>query len=395
MICPKCSFTQPDDIYCANCGVNVEKYIQKQKKGRLKIWAALAFLVVAALAIAKFTGTEHPPKEIPPVKTPETKTMRTTESAVPLQKEPRRKTPEPGSLAKRVAPRRQTTPTPSSEQPTPITGPQSDAKEGNLTATELFEKGVSLDDDSEREIEFYQRAIQVDPNFAPAYYRLGAIYFRKADYDLSAEHFVKFLQFASEADIRTYNVELYFAPEDLEPFRETVEESSPKPEGQEVVAGSGEGEIAASGEEAVTESGEEAVTEPSEGVESIIRFSSTSGHMTVPAVLNGSNNLTMLFDTGAGITVISRELARDLGVRMDPGKSLKLRTVAANVQAQMATLDSITVGDFTKTDFPVAVVDLGSESKKRFDGILGMDFLSTYMIRIDNQTSSISLSPKK
>ena len=403
MICPKCSFSQPDDIYCANCGVNVEKYVRKQKKGRFTIWAVVAFLAIAALAIAKFTGTEHPPKEIPPVKTPETKTMRTTESAVPLQKEPRRETPEPESLAKRVAPRRQTTPTPSSEQPTPITAPQSDAKKGNLTATELFEKGVSLDDDSEREIEFYQRAIQVDPNFAPAYYRLGAIYFRKADYDLSAEHFVKFLQFASEADIRTYNVELYFAQEDLELFRETVEESIPKPEGQEVVAGPGEGEVAASGEEAVAESGEEAVaesgeeavTEPSEGVESIIRFSSTSGHMTVPAVLNGSNNLTMLFDTGAGITVLSRELARNLGLRMEPGKSVKLRTVAANVQAQMATLDSITVGEFTKTDFPVAVVDLGSENKKRFDGILGMDFLSTYMIRIDNQTSSISLSPKK
>jgi hypothetical protein len=61
----------------------------------------------------------------------------------------------------------------------------------------------------------------------------------------------------------------------------------------------------------------------------------------------------------------------------------------------MATLDSITVGDFTKKDFPVAVVDLGFENNQHFDGILGMDFLSTYTIRIDNQTSSIFLSPKR
>jgi predicted aspartyl protease len=80
---------------------------------------------------------------------------------------------------------------------------------------------------------------------------------------------------------------------------------------------------------------------------------------------------------------------------MEPGKSIKLRTVAANVQARVATLDSITVGEFTKTDFPVAVVDLGPENNKRFDGILGMDFLSTYIIRIDNQTSSIFLYPRK
>ena len=177
--------------------------------------------------------------------------MRTTESPVPLQRELPRETPEPESLAKRRAPRRQTTPTPSIEQPAPRTGPQSDLQEGNLTAREYFEKGASLDDDSDREIEFYQKAIEVDPNFAPAYYRLGAIYFRKADYDLSAEHFVKFLQYGSEADLQTYNVELYFSPEDLEIFREATEEPAPTPEGQEVVVEPGEGEPVETGEEVV------------------------------------------------------------------------------------------------------------------------------------------------
>jgi clan AA aspartic protease (TIGR02281 family) len=388
MICPKCAFSQPDDIYCANCGVNVEKYLRKQKKGRFKIWAVVAFLAVAALTIAKFTSTGHHPAERPPEKEQANKTtVRTTESPVSLQKEPRSDTPEPESLAKRIAPRRQTTPTPSIEQPTTKTGPQSDSKEGNLTARELFEKGLALDDDSDKEIDFYQKAIELDPSFAPAYYRLGAIYFRQADYDLSAEHFVKFLQYGSDEDKRTYNVELYFSAEDLEALREAMEETAPKPESQEAVAGPKEGEAVGKGEEVAPE--------PSEGVESIIRFSASSGHMTVPAVLNGSNNSTMLFDTGAGITVLSRDLAQSLGLKMEPGKSIKLRTVAANVQAQMATLDSITVGDFTKTNFPVAVVDLGSENNQRFDGILGMDFLSTYTIRIDNQTSSIFLSPKK
>jgi len=387
MICPKCSFSQPDDIYCANCGVNVEKYVQKKKKGRFKIWAVLAFLAVAAITIAKFTSTEHPPEERPPAKEPATRAMRTPESAVSLQKEPRREAPEPDGIAKRPAPRRQATPAPSVEQPAPKTQPQTDSKETDLTARELFEKGLSLDDDSDAEIEFYQKAIEADPNFAPAYYRLAAIYFRQADYDVSAEHFVKFLEYASETDKRTYNVELYFPSEDLEVFRETEEEASPKPEGQEVVAEPAEGEVA--------ETSEEVATEPSEGVESIIRFSATSGHMIVPAVINGSSTSAMLFDTGAEITVLSKESAQNLGLRIQPGKSIKLRTVAANVRAQMATLDSITIGDFTKTDFPVAVVDMGSENKKRFDGILGMDFLSTYIIRIDNKASSIFLSPRK
>jgi clan AA aspartic protease (TIGR02281 family) len=387
MICPKCAFSQPDDIYCANCGVNVDKYVQKQKKGRFKIWAVVAFLAIAAFTIAKFTSTEHPPDDRPPAQESATKSSRATESAVPLQRELRRDTPEPESLAKRRAPRRQTTPTPSIEQSAPRTGLQSDLEKGNLTAREYFEQGASLDDDSDREIEFYQKAIEVDPSFAPAYYRLGAIYFRQADYDLSAEHFVKFLQYGSEADLQAYNVELYFSPEDLEVFREATEEPAPRPEAQEVAAEPGEGEA--------VETGEEVVTESSEGVESIIRFSPTSGHITVPVLLNGTNNSTMLFDTGAAITVLSRDLAQNLGLRVEPGKSIKLRTVAANVQAQVATLDSITVGEFTKTNFPVAVVDLGRENNKRFDGILGMDFLSTYIIRIDNQANNIFLSPRK
>jgi len=135
MICPKCAFSQPDDIYCANCGVNVEKYAQKQKKRRFKIWAVVAFLAVAAITIAKFTSTKHPPAERTPGQEPATKTMRTRESAASLEKEPRRETPQPDSIAKRLAPRRQATPTPSIEQPTPKTGPQSDSKEGNLTAS--------------------------------------------------------------------------------------------------------------------------------------------------------------------------------------------------------------------------------------------------------------------
>ena len=387
MICPKCAFSQPDDIYCANCGVNIEKYVQKQKKGRFNILAAVAFLAVAALTIAKFTSTEHPPEENAPRQESATKNIRTPGSAVPLQKELRRETPKPNRIAKRLAPRSQTTPTPLIEQPTPKTGPQSDLKEGKLTARELFEKGVGLDDDSDREIAFYQEAIEIDPNFAPPYYRLGAIYFRRADYDLAAEHFVRFLQYGSETDKQTYNVELYFSPEDLEVIREAIEEPAPEPEGQEEGAEP----------EGVTpvETVEEEVAETSEEVESIIRFSAANGQMLVPVLLNGSNNSSLLFDTGAGITVLSRDLAQNLGLKMEPGKSIRLRTVAANVRAQMAILDSITVGEFTKTDFPVAVVDLDVGQNKSFEGILGMDFLANYAIRIDNETRRILLTPRR
>jgi predicted aspartyl protease len=71
-----------------------------------------------------------------------------------------------------------------------------------------------------------------------------------------------------------------------------------------------------------------------------------------------------------------------------------LKTVAADVKAKVATLDSITVGGQSRSDFPVAIVDLDLDTSGRFEGILGMDFLVNYTIRIDNQANRIFLSPR-
>ncbi len=406
MICPKCGFSQPDDYYCANCGVNVDKYVQKKKKGRYNLGLTIALIAIAALAIAKFTipkkgsqqpeitqekqqkvATTKPFEEIPRGRELASGTSESNElGRSPLNK-PREETPDFERFAKKRVREREATPRSPLEEAPKKVEPQSEPNKSNFTAGELFEKGVSLDDDSDREIAFYQQAIEQDPKFAPAYYRLGAIYFRRADYDLAAEHFVRFLMNASEQEKQTYNTELYFSPEDLEVIREAIEESGSEEAKEEITPESEEVESA--------EAGEEVSTETSEEVQSLIRFSSSNGHMVVDVLLNGLNNSSMLFDTGAGITVISKELAQSLGLAVKAGQPIKLRTVAAEVQAQMAILDSITVGTFTRTDFPVAVVDLALADKKRFEGILGMDFLGNYTIRIDNQARRIFLTPRR
>ncbi|MGB6281237.1 MAG: aspartyl protease family protein, partial [Syntrophobacteria bacterium] len=264
--------------------------------------------------------------------------------------------------------------------------PQSEPKESTLTSKGWFDKGFRLDDDSDSEIAFYQKAIELDPKFAPAYYRLGAIYFRQAEYDLAAENFATFLLHASETDRQRYNIELYFSPEDLEAIREATEEPGPEEVEQEVAAEPAEVESA--------ETAEEVSTETSEEVESIVRFSTSNGHMVVPVLLNESRTSSLLFDTGASITVLSTKLAQSLGLVAAVGKTIRLKTVAADVRAKVATLDSITVGGLSRSDFPVAVVDLNLGTSGRFEGILGMDFLGNYTIRIDNQANRIFLSPR-
>ena len=212
-----------------------------------------------------------------------------------------------------------------------------------LPVKRCLKNGLSLDDDSDSEIAFYQKAIELDPQFAPAYYRLGAIYFRQAEYDLAAENFSTFLLYASETDRQTYNIELYFSPEDLEAIREATEEPGPEEVEQEVAAEPAEVESA--------ETAEEVSTETSEEVEAIVRFSTSNGHMVVPVLLNESRNTNLLFDTGASITVLSTDLAQSLGLRAAAGRTIRLKTVAADVKAKVATLDSITVGGLSRSDF--------------------------------------------
>ena len=224
MICPKCGFSQPDDYYCAQCGVNVEKYVQKKRKKRFKRGLIITVLSIAALSLALFMNIQEDPKksDISEDKSREAKVA---------QRSPSREKPQEQNVASRARRRpgkvrgetpggarsgnqpvrkQETTVRPSLEDAAKRGDPQSEPKESTLTSKAWFDKGLRLDDDSDSEIAFYQKAIELDPKFAPAYYRLGAIYFRQAEYDLAAENFVTFLLHASETDRQRYNIELYF-----------------------------------------------------------------------------------------------------------------------------------------------------------------------------------------
>jgi clan AA aspartic protease (TIGR02281 family) len=407
MICPKCGFSQPDDYYCAQCGVNVEKYLQKKRKKRLNLGLIITVLSIAVLSLALFMSIQKdqkksaiskdastetkvarrsPSPEKPPEQTVSSRALRSNELTRRRPERVRGKTPGVVGSGSQPARAQGTTERAPLEDAAKRAAPQSEPKENTLTSKEWFDRGLRLDDDSDSEIAFYEKAIELDPKFAPAYYRLGAIYFRQAEYDLAAENFATFLLYASETDRQTYNIELYFSPEDLEVIREATQEPGPEEVEQEVPAEPAQVESA--------ETAEGVSTETSEQVESIVRFSTSNGHMVVPVLLNESRNTTLLFDTGASITVLSTDLARSLGLRAAAGKTVRLKTVAADVKAMVATLDSITVGGLSRSDFPVAVVDLDLDKSGRFDGILGMDFLGNYTIRIDNQTNRIFLTPR-
>lgn len=259
----------------------------------------------------------------------------------------------------------------------------------SYAAREWFEKGRALDDESEGEIQCYQKAIELDPEFAPAYYCLGAIYCRQANYELADQEFAKFLKYASEADRRAYDIYVYYSPSDVERLsEEKVKDQAPAEEAEKEKPSEAE-------EETEEPTGEERDQETSEEVMTVVRFESIDGHIVVPVVLNGFLETSVLVDTGAGITVLSRELAQKLQLEGQPDHSITLKTMAIDIQAQLATLDTIQVGNLIQNNLHVAIIDLPLGEKGKFEGILGMDFMSNYKIHIDNENKRILLSPAK
>lgn len=56
-------------------------------------------------------------------------------------------------------------------------------------AVDLTLKGLELNDNSDRELNFYQEAIKADPSYAQAYYNAGSLFFDRKDYAKAAEFF--------------------------------------------------------------------------------------------------------------------------------------------------------------------------------------------------------------
>lgn len=389
MKCPKCGFGQPDDIYCALCGINVKKYAQKKRTRYLSFAGLGIFAGIAALvAVNLFSSTPRPdgvqPFEPAPAFSPRLQSgTDAVETNMVRRTDPPRdpfsdrlsedSAPEPGAAGFEST----------QQEPRNVVAPPPEGPEETLeTAEQWFARGRELDDDSEAEIACYETALELDAEFAPAAFYLGAIHFRKARYELADEYFTAFLKNASERERQIHDIYVYYSLADVERLYDSIARETAE---REETMDDGEGEA---GESPGIETDEESEQE----VLTVVEYRRVGGHITVPIRLNGFLTARLLVDTGAGITILSRETASQLGLQETGEDPITLRTLARDVQAQRGRLDSIQVGNLRRYDFPVAIADppFGTESK--FSGILGMDFMKDFSITISNETRRMTLS---
>ncbi len=116
----------------------------------------------------------------------------------------------------------------------------------------------------------------------------------------------------------------------------------------------------------------------------IIPMRYTRGHIFLEAQVRGKKNIFFILDSGAGLNVIERGFAEELGLTISGNISAK--GVAGYESTGVAVLDTLTLSDVRLFNQRVAVIglsDLIPGAPGRLGGLLGYDLLSRFPIRID------------
>lgn len=126
--------------------------------------------------------------------------------------------------------------------------------------------------------------------------------------------------------------------------------------------------------------------------ESVGFASSPRGHVLVPVSIDGSDPLVFVLDTGAGRTSVTPSLVEKLGLEEVPGERAATLGVHGKSENPIVKIQSVAVGEVHVDDVNAIVLDLEHITRGDWhvDGILGMDFLTRFDVRLDFEAKLVS-----
>lgn len=126
-----------------------------------------------------------------------------------------------------------------------------------------------------------------------------------------------------------------------------------------------------------------------------VPLTKSGGSFLVHVILNQERSAQLIVDTGASMTVLSTQVAIDLGILgTTDNEILTVNTAGGSVQVNMNYLSSITVGTAQATNVAVALHDL-PDIPEHIEGLLGMSFLKHFLVTLDAEHARLILRPKQ
>ena len=110
----------------------------------------------------------------------------------------------------------------------------------------------------------------------------------------------------------------------------------------------------------------------------------------LPVKVNGQGPFDFILDTGAGTSLLSSDLAKQLEVKVVGSK--EGQSAGGKVAVSLAKVDSLAVGEAKLDDVDVGIVDLshiGETIGAKIDGDLGYNFLKHFRITINYRECEI------
>ncbi len=124
-----------------------------------------------------------------------------------------------------------------------------------------------------------------------------------------------------------------------------------------------------------------------------VKIDTSSGHVTVDAILNGKVTAKLLLDTGATLIVLSNNVAESL--KIDTKKLTKIVELeladGRKINTKFTTLDSVSVQGVIAKDIDAAILPVGAEKLNVKDGVLGMSFLKRFSFKVDYKNNKLIL----
>jgi clan AA aspartic protease (TIGR02281 family) len=122
-----------------------------------------------------------------------------------------------------------------------------------------------------------------------------------------------------------------------------------------------------------------------------IPLNKEKGQIVVSAVLNDSIRAELVLDTGASLVLLTKNIAKNLGLDKDTSNIELLLADGRKIKAKFTILKSVKIEDVQAQDIETAVLLEDVPDSNFKDGLLGMSFLSRFNFTVDPESGKLIL----